>query len=154
MTSIQPKVKLTGDELKNKVDSLIKDGAGFSACCRSTGYTNITATGTEIPAASSFSRALLDSLGYKFPSSGGGGRSRDYIINIMKAGNAILSKGYLTEAGLKPDDVLAIELKDDGSMVLSLDNAPSAATGGGASQSTIDFIREPAQDDWSDDFAE
>lgn len=154
-TSIKPKEKLTGADLKSKVDELVKAGEGFSACCRETGYVNQTATGNSIPAASQFSRALLTALGYDFPSSGGGGgggRSRDYVMNVMKAGNAILSKGYLKEAGFNEGDPLKIEIKDDGSIILSLDGSGSSS--GGASGMPMEITRTPVSDDWSDDFAE
>lgn len=131
-TSIAPKVKLVGPELKKKVDDLIKAGQGFSACCRETGYTNRTKAGTEIPAASMFSRALLDAVGYEFPSSsggGGGGRGRTYKVNVMGGGNAIISKGYLSEAGFGAGDELKISIDDNGAITLELDTA----SGGGAS---------------------
>ena len=69
---MSPKVRLEGTELKDKVDELIKKGEGFSACCRATGWVNKGPNDNEIPAASQFSRALLDALGYKFPSGAGG----------------------------------------------------------------------------------
>ena len=146
--SMTPKTKLVGAELKAKVDELIKAGEGFSACCRATGYVNRSGKGVEIPAASGFSRALLDAVGYEFPTSGGGGmggRGRDYKLNVMKGGNAVLSKGYLKEAGFDVADMLDIEVKEDGSIVLTT----GKKTSGGAAPSTT--VREPFDDgEWMD----
>ena len=145
-TSIDPKIKLEGSELKSKVDELIKAGQGFSSCCKATGYVNTTQTGTQIPAASQFSRALLESLGYAFPtgrSGGGGGRSRDYKLNVMGGGNSIISKGYLREAGLNPGDEMKITIDDDGTITLELE--PQASSGGGAP--VMEITREESRSD-------
>ncbi len=145
-TSIAPKTKLEGAELKAKVDELVKAGQGFSACCKETGYVNTTQTGTKIPAASQFSRALLESVGYAFPSGrsgGGGGRSRDYKLNVMGGGNSIISKGYLREAGLNPGDEMKITIDDDGTITLELDTP--ASSGGGAP--VMEVTREPSFSD-------
>lgn len=151
-TSIAPKTKLEGDELKSKVDELIKKGEGFSACARATGYVNKGPNGTEIPAASQFSRALLDAVGYKFPSSGGGGggRARENKIRVMGGGNGILSKGYLREAGIQPGDELKIEVKDDGTIVLALETPASGGGGGSPEMSIEPTTREDsfADSDW------
>jgi antitoxin component of MazEF toxin-antitoxin module len=142
---MQPKVRLEGSELKAKVDELIKQGEGFSACCRETGWVNNAPNGTQIPAASQFSRALLDSLGYKFPSSGGGaGRARDGKVRVLGAGNAVLSKGYARDAGIEPGDELNIKLGNDGSIVLEF-AAPKPPL--------LETIREVAKDDWSTEHA-
>lgn len=150
-TSIAPKVRLEGEELKSKVDELIKEGKGFSACCRETGWVNKGPNDNEIPAASQFSRALLDAVGYKFPAGrggAGGGRARDNKLRVMGGGNGVLSKGYLRDAGIKPGDELKIDIKDDGSIVLSLD---TSATGGGGSPD-MSITREPSYSDaeWDD----
>ena len=148
---MSPKVRLEGAELKAKVDEMIKAGQGFSACCRETGYTNKTKTGTEIPAASMFSRALLDAIGYEFPAGkgGGGGRGKTYKINVMGGGNAIVSKGYLAEAGFGAGDELKISIDDKGAITLELDT-PS---GGGGGAPTMEITREPSMSDaeWSEE---
>ena len=159
-TSIAPKTRLEGDELKAKVDELIKSGEGFSACCRATGYVNKTKEGTEIPSASQFSRALLDAVGYKFPAGRGGGggtgRVRENKLKVMGGGNGLLSKGYLREAGINPGDELSIELKDDGSIILKLATPASGGASGGISSVSPDPIEETvrtpsyADADWSD----
>ena len=149
MTSSFKKTKLEGPALKAKVDELIAKGVGFSACCKETGYSNITKTGTEIPAASQFSRALLDATGYVFPagrSGAGGGRARDGKIRVMGGGNAIVSKGYLRDAGIQPGDELKIDLKDDGSIVLSID----ISAGGGAGSPAMNLETTTREDSFSD----
>lgn len=143
--------RLQGAELKVKVDELIANKEGFSAACRACGYTNISKTGAEIPASSLFSRALLDSLGYAFPTSrsgGGGGRGRNNEINVFKLGNAIISKGYVREAGFDVGDELNIDIAEDGTITLT------AATDSGGSGAPVadEITREPSSSDaeWSE----
>ena len=140
MTSLEPKTRLEGAELKKKVDDLMKQGAGFSACARETGYVNKGPNGNDIPAASQFSRALLDSLGYKFASSGGagGGRARDGKIRVMGAGNAIIAKGYSREANIQPGDTLKIEDATDGTIALTKQEE----------KPVLETLREPVSDEW------
>ena len=141
MTSIQPKTRLVGAELKSKVDEMMKQGMGFSACARATGYTNVAKNGTEIPAASLFSRALLDAVGYQFASSGGagGGRARDGKVKVMGAGNLIIAKGYARDANLSPGDTLKIDVADDGTITLTKqDEKP-----------VLETLREPVSDEWT-----
>jgi bifunctional DNA-binding transcriptional regulator/antitoxin component of YhaV-PrlF toxin-antitoxin module len=140
MTSLQPKTRLEGTDLKKKVDELMKQGEGFSACARETGYVNKGPNGNDIPAASQFSRALLDSLGYKFASSGGagGGRARDGKVRVMGAGNAIIAKGYAREAEIQPGDTLKIEVADDGTITLTKQEQ----------KPVLETLREPVADDW------
>lgn len=153
-TSITPVTRLEGSELKTKVDELLKAGEGFSACARATGYVNKGPSGQDIPAASQFSRALLDAVGYKFPSGktgGGGGRARDNKMRVMGGGNGLLSKGYLREAGIQPGDELSIELKDDGSIILKLETPAGGGAGGMSSiQTEPEITREEsfADSDW------
>ncbi len=122
---------------------MIKAGEGFSACCRATGYINTTKTGTQIPNASQFSRALLDAVGYEFPSgsAGGGGRARDGKVRVLGAGNALISKGYARESGIHPGDQMKVTLGDDGSITLEATNE--------VQKSVLETIREPVSDDWT-----
>ena len=137
--------KLTGAALKAKVDEMIKAGEGFSACCRATGYMNVTKTGTKIPSASVFSRALLDSIGYEFPtgSGGGGGRARDGKVRVLGAGNALISKGYVRDANIQPGDQMSVTISDDGTITLEV--VEESAT----QNSLLETVREPVSDDWT-----
>ena len=64
----------------------------------------------------------------------------------MGAGNGIISKGYLREAGINPGDELKIDIKEDGSIVLAVERTAA----GGAGSPVMSFEPTTREDSFSD----
>ena len=112
--------QLTGKELLNKVKEL-GDTVAKDQVARETGYSVTKKDGTERILYSAFHEALLEAKGLIFAPAvtSRPGRQLSYKATVQANGNLTVSKGYTVLQGAEAGHEFAIELLEDGRIMLA-----------------------------------
>lgn len=113
--------QLTGKELLNKIKELGGDATPKDQLARETGYSVTKKDGTERIEYTAFYEALLEAKGLTLAPAvtSRPGRQLSYKATVQANGNLIVSRGYTALQGAEAGHEFAIELLEDGRIMLA-----------------------------------